>query len=176
MNRRLELMEEAWALLEGTAGARGLHVDLTAFPEGDVGEGRSACDALAELIERRGHAGGATVSSDGGGCLPCFDARGEVTGYGVGCPRTLLDTLRACVQGRGLSLEQVLPTMTSQVAGLLRLHRKGRVAAGADADLVVLDTELSPTDVLALGQWMVREGHTRIRGPFEDDSAREAPP
>ena len=50
---------------------------------------------------------------------------------------------------------------------MLRLQRKGRIAPGADADLVVLGEDRRPRDVLARGRWLVRGGEALVRGPFE---------
>ena len=80
------------------------------------------------------------MSSDGGGCLPVFDAEGRVASMDVGTPSALADTLRALLRA-GQPLERVLPAFTSNQAQLLRLERKGRLVVGADADLVVLDED-----------------------------------
>ena len=64
-----------------------------------------------------------------------------------GGPSGALDVGRPAALGRdaqellacGQPLERVLPAFTSNPARLLMLPRKGRLAAGADADLVVLD-------------------------------------
>jgi beta-aspartyl-dipeptidase (metallo-type) len=64
----------------------------------------------------------------------------------------------------------VLPAFTSNVARLLLLPSKGRIAAGADADLVVLGTEGEVTDVMAKGQWHIVHGRAAVRGTFERDA------
>jgi beta-aspartyl-dipeptidase (metallo-type) len=56
---------------------------------------------------------------------------------------------------------------TSNVANLLRLHQKGRIAVGTDADLVVLSDEHHVRDVLAGGRVVVRHGVPTVRGTFE---------
>ena len=54
------------------------------------------------------------------------------------------------------------------MARLLRLHaRKGRVAEGADADLVLLDDRLRVVSVYARGRLMVDGGEPVVRGWFE---------
>jgi beta-aspartyl-dipeptidase (metallo-type) len=107
-----------------------------------------------------------TVSSDGGGCLPVFDADGRVSAMDVGSPAALGDTLRTLLRC-GQPLEWVLPAFTSNPARLLRLERKGRLVAGVDADLVVLDRDGGPADVMARGRWHVRGGEAVRRGTFE---------
>ena len=44
---------------------------------------------------------------------------------------------------------------------------KGSVAAGLDADLVVLNRELAVDTVIARGRVMVRGGEPLVKGPFE---------
>ena len=68
---------------------------------------------------------------------------------------------------RGHALERILPPMTSNVATLLRLPRKGRLLTGFDADFVVLDEELRIKHVMARGVWHVRDGLVVKRGLFE---------
>ena len=107
-----------------------------------------------------------TVSSDGGGCLPVFDGDGRVVEMDVGRPAALGETLRELL-ARGQPLERVLPPFTGNPARLLRLTRKGRLAVGADADLVVLDERGGAAEVMARGRWHVREGRAVVRGTFE---------
>jgi len=161
VNRRRGLFTEALALARG-----GSWVDITAFPVGPEEDAWSAADALAQYLASDAPAGRVTVSSDGGGCLPVFDTEGRVEQMGVGDAGALLATVRELV-ARGLPLAQVLPAFTSNVADLLRLSGKGRVAVGGDADLVVLDAALGVAHVIARGVWHVRHGQAVRRGLFE---------
>ena len=65
------------------------------------------------------------------------------------------------------ALQDALPAFTSNVAGLLRLPGKGRIAVGADADLVALDASGAVTDVFAGGRPHLRDGAVLRRGTFE---------
>jgi beta-aspartyl-dipeptidase (metallo-type) len=161
VNRRRELFEEALAL-----AARGVTIDVTAFPAAPGDEAIPAGQALAEFRARGLPPDRITVSTDAGGSLPAFDSDGRLLQMGVGRPGALVETLRAVLAG-GVSLAEALPPFTANPARLLRLDRKGRVAAGADADLVVLDGEGRVRDVMARGRWHVRNGETLIRGSFE---------
>jgi beta-aspartyl-dipeptidase (metallo-type) len=161
VNRRKALFEEALELAE-----RGCTMDITAFPVAEGEDAWSAAAALIRYLEAGLPAKRVTVSSDGGGCFPEFDADGRVTGMGVGQPGACAETLRellAC----GQPLERVLPAFTSNVARVLHLERKGRLAAGADADLVVLDEVGRVADVMARGRWHVVDGNAAVRGMFE---------
>lgn len=161
VNRRRALFDEALELAR-----RGCVVDITAFDVAEDEDAWSAADALARYLASGAPVANVTVSSDGGGCLPTFDADGRVTHMGVGDAGSLLATVRVLV-ARGLPLEAVLPAFTSNVARLLRLPGKGRLAVGADADLVVLDDTLHVTEVMARGAWVVRGKVAVKRGTFE---------
>jgi len=65
-----------------------------------------------------------------------------------------------------MTLEQVLPMITSNPARILKLPRKGSVKVGMDADVVILDAELRPATVLARGRVMVRDSVAEVRGTF----------
>jgi beta-aspartyl-dipeptidase (metallo-type) len=161
VNRRKRLFEEALELAE-----RGCTIDLTAFPVGAEDEAWSAAAGLVRYLDAGLPPERVTVSSDGGGCLPEFDREGRVTGFGVGSTGGLAETLRELLDC-GQPLERVLPAFTGNPARHLHLPRKGRVAEGADADLIVLDERGRVTDVMARGRWHLREGGTVVRGVFE---------
>ncbi len=163
VNRNRRLWEEAKSLGEGYAG-RGLHVDVSAFDAED--DAPSGGQALAEWVHAGLDPARLTLSSDGGGCLPTFDRDGGLLHMEVGSSAKLMEAVREAV-ALGLPFELALATCTVNVARLFRLARKGHVAVGADADLVVLTPDRHVRDVLAGGRWMVRAGAPVVRGPFE---------
>ena len=145
---------------------RGVTIDVTAFP---VAEDEDAWSAVEAVLRYR--ASGAppqrlTVSSDAGGCLPCFDADGRVAHMDVGAPGALLEALHALVLN-GVPLAEALAPFTTNVAGLLRLDRKGRIEVGADADLVALDAQGKVRDCWIGGVQHVAAGRLLRRGVFE---------
>ena len=146
LNRRTALFKEGIEI-----ASRGCPMDVTAFP---VEEGEDAYDA-AEAITRYLDSGAPrhliTCSSDGGGCLPKFDASGRLIAMDVGRPAVLFETFAALLT-RGCALADALPVFTKNPADILRLPRKGRITVGADADFVVLDEKHHPRDVIALGR------------------------
>jgi len=161
VNRRRGLFDEAVALAQ-----RGCTIDLTAFPVEKGDDAWSAADALVRYLDARLPPDRVTVSSDGGGCFPVFDGEGRVVDMGVGEPAAVGGTLRELLAA-GQPLERVLPAFTSNPARLLMLPRKGRLAPGADADLVVLDETGGVAEVMARGRWHVQAGRVVIRGTFE---------
>lgn len=168
VNRRRALFDEAIAIAR-----EGVHVDVTAFPVAEGEDAWSAEDALQRYLDAGAAPERITVSSDGGGCLPTFDADGRVASMDVGSPGALAYTLRRLLAA-GVPLARALPAFTSNTAALLRLPRKGRLAVDADADLVVLHPDGGIRDVMAMGTWMLRDGLPTQRGTFEPPAGERA--
>jgi beta-aspartyl-dipeptidase (metallo-type) len=156
--RSAELAADAAAWV--AAGGR---VDLTAGPE-----------AVGTLI---GYAGAGvdlsrvSASSNAYGSVPRFDAAGRLVEYGVASADALLTLLRAlCLEEAGVRwpLERALPLATASPAAALGLgRRKGRLAVGADADVLLLDrAALEPRWVFARGEVVKAPGWVR-GGRFE---------
>ncbi|HET9445245.1 MAG TPA: beta-aspartyl-peptidase [Steroidobacteraceae bacterium] len=161
VNRRRALFAEALDLAR-----EGSTVDITAFPVEEGEDAYPAAEALERCLASGAPADRVTVSSDAGGCLPCFDAEGRVTHMDVGSSGALLETLRAAM-ARGLSLEAALPAFTANPAKLLRLTHKGSLAVGQDADLVVLDDQGYADTVIVRGEIHVTDRTCVRRGTFE---------
>jgi beta-aspartyl-dipeptidase (metallo-type) len=161
VNRRRALFAEALDLAR-----QGSTVDITAFPVAEDEDAYPAAEALERYFAGGAPAERVTISSDAGGCLPCFDADGHVTHMDVGSAGALLATLREAL-ARGMALEAALPAFTSNPARLLRLARKGTIAAGNDADIVILDEQQRVQTVLVRGKIHIEEGTAVQRGTFE---------
>lgn len=160
-----------WLFDEGIAWAKdGGFVDFTtstvpAFIE----EGEVPC---AEALKRMLDAGVAptqiTFTSDAQGSLPAFDAAGVLVRLDIGRVTTLIGAVREAVQHHGVPLEVALQVITSNPARILKMKTKGRVAAGLDADLVLLDpATLDVRSVMAKGRWLMRDGTALVKGTFE---------
>ena len=161
VNRRRALFEEAIALAR-----RGCTIDITAFPVADGEDAWSADEALLRYLDSGAPPERVTISSDGGGCLPTFDADGRMLTMAIGAPDSLPATLKALLT-RGQPLQRVLPAFTSNPARVLRLPNKGIIAPGADADLLILNEENDVSEVMISGRWFVRGGQAVIAGTFE---------
>ena len=161
VNRNKPLFDESCKML-----SEGIYMDITAFPEDSLEEGWSAAEALLLAKERGCPMQQVTVSSDGGGCMPEFDNKGEMVKMGFGRAETLVETIKSCIS-QGMPLQNVLPSLTANVAQLLKLSQKGKIKVGADADLVVLDSNYDICNVMALGQWHMLNKNRIVKGTFE---------
>ena len=108
-----------------------------------------------------------TMSSDGNGSLPVFDAAGKLMGLVAASPASLHKAVRDIVQAGILPLEDALRPVTCNPARSLKLPRKGALKVGFDADAVVLDADLKVRDVFAKGRTRVREATVVVKGVFE---------
>lgn len=75
------------------------------------------------------------------------------TACGPGSTLTTGQALKNLVKFTGESVERVLPLLTANPARLVGLsYRKGSIAPGKDADLVVLDEELNVRETYVAGR------------------------
>jgi beta-aspartyl-dipeptidase (metallo-type) len=145
VERTPELLREA-AELTG----RGVTVDVDTV-------GNDLPQSLDAFLEHGGSLAHLTVSSDAS----------------VTPPVQRLNQLRTCVLNHGRTLEQVLPLVTTNVARVLKLRRKGRIEPGADADLLVLRREtLQLVHVVAQGRVLMQDGVMTQQDRFLHKSAR----
>jgi beta-aspartyl-dipeptidase (metallo-type) len=149
VNRTRALFEEALMLAR-----RGCPIDVTAFPTGEDEDGWDAPEAVGRALDSGLPPDRITVSSDAGGSLPDFDADGRLTGYERQSPASLGRALEGLIRS-GRPLEAFLPVFTSNPARVLSLQAKGRLRAGADADLAVLGAGGGIDAVMSGGRWRV---------------------
>jgi len=105
VNRNPGLLAEAIAL----ARSHRVPIDVTAFDD-------TATDAIARCLADEGFPHERlTCSSDGAGCLPVYDADGQIVEMDVGRPAMLLGPLGDLLAS-GLPLERGLPVFCALVA------------------------------------------------------------
>ena len=146
---------------------RGGYIDCTAGSD-EVAVKEDA-RKLFDLLHREGvNPDHVSLSSDAYGSQPRFNDAGECVGLTYASPKYLHKTIRALVR-MGMPLEQALKLLTTTPATLLAQDgRKGCIAAGADADLLVLDEELEIDSLFARGQLALWQKELRMKGRFEE--------
>lgn len=160
VNRRKALFEEACELTR-----QGCWIDVTAFETGDVGY--EPAEALIRYMESDYAQDKLTISSDGGGCLPCFDHHGKLTKMDFASSSSMTDIFYQLLDD-GRNIADFLPFFTSNVAELMNFGNKGQIAAGFDADLVILGSDQRISHVMAQGAWHIKQSKIIKKGTFED--------
>jgi beta-aspartyl-dipeptidase (metallo-type) len=148
LNRNKALFEQAVQYHDS-----GGNIDLTAGENTDAGV--SVPDCLSRLINTGTGLANVTVSSDGNGS----GAGGS--GSEAASVMSLYNDFRTAVRDRGLPLEQVLRTVTENVARVLKLYpAKGRIEAGSDADILLTDKDsLMPQMLISRGRILLDGGN-----------------
>jgi beta-aspartyl-dipeptidase (metallo-type) len=81
--------------------------------------------------------------------------------------------VRGLVVDHGMSLDEVLPFVTTNTARVLKLEHKGVLEAGKAADVLVLDRDgLEVREVISKGRRMVIDGRLAVRERFLEGSDR----
>lgn len=158
VNRSEYLFDQALAF-----ALKGGTIDITSGIPGPA----TPPDAIARAVKAGVPLAQVTLSSDGNGSQPLFDAAGNLTGIGVAGFDSLLQTLQALVNDYGFTLTDALRPLTTSVAAFLSLSAKGEILPGRDADLLVMTPELRIEQVYARGKRMVVDGKACVKGTFE---------
>ncbi|MCP4216396.1 MAG: beta-aspartyl-peptidase [bacterium] len=108
-----------------------------------------------------------TMTSDGCGSLPDFDEKGNLIKLDSGEPRSIFTETIDAVREESFPLEKALKPVTSNVADILKLVRKGRIKVGKDADLLLLDDKYDIRYMVAMGELTIKEGKIVKPGNFE---------
>ncbi len=159
VNRRQELLEEGFAF-----ASQGGFIDLTC---GIDGAGRPAA-CIMEAIERGIPTEHITISSDGMGSWSTYDESGSLLAIGYAPVDTVFQEIKTLVREYQLPLEKALCFATCNTARSLELFpKKGCVQTGSDADLLLLEEDLSLHTVLAGGRRMMEDHVLLQKGTYE---------
>jgi beta-aspartyl-dipeptidase (metallo-type) len=150
---------------------KGGYVDFTtsSIPK-FLDEGEVKCSlGLRKMLEQGVNISQITFTSDGQASLPDFNKDGDLIGLKIGKVSSLYQEVKDAIQQEGIAISTALRVITQNPAAILKLHQKGKVEAGRDADLVLLNkADLSIQSVIALGKIMVENGSPKVKGTFED--------
>ncbi len=162
-NRTRELFEEALKWVE-----KGGTIDVTIGedpdPAADPGLGLEEC--LSLFREARFPLERITASSDSNGSLPVFDGEGRLVRLTIATEKNLLRKFRDIMIKKILPPDEAIRIFSTNAAEFYKLGKKGRIAAGQDGDLILLDRNLILTDVFSRGRRMMANGHLLARGTF----------
>jgi beta-aspartyl-dipeptidase (metallo-type) len=162
VTRSEELFQQALSLVSA-----GGNIDMTASGT----RRRSGVDSsqvLSVFLARELPLHRLTVSSDASGSVPRFDASGSLTGLDVASMSSLQEEFRRLITTEGFPVTDVLGLFTSNPAARIGMQgRKGCLAEGADADLIMYRSDWTIERVYSGGRLMVEEGRPLVTGTFE---------
>jgi beta-aspartyl-dipeptidase (metallo-type) len=109
-----------------------------------------------------------TFTSDGQASLPHFNEMGEFIGLQIGKVSSLYKEVRDSIIDEKIPIETAIRVITANPADILKLHNKGYIEQGRDADLVLVDKDSLEIDtVIAKGKVMVENKQIIVKGTFE---------
>jgi len=145
----------------------GGNIDIT-VPGSRLSMKMKVGEALKKIVSAGCSLDQVTLSSDANGSMPVFDKTGALRSLMVGEIKNLTEQFRRLVVEEGFSVPEVLKCVTSNPAERMQIHsRKGTIAEGMDADLILFDPEWRIHRVYAKGRLMVDEGLPTVKGTFE---------
>jgi beta-aspartyl-dipeptidase (metallo-type) len=161
-NRNQHIFEEA--IKYGRHG----YIDITSssypyYPQHEV----KPSEAIRHWLKAGVPLNHITMTSDACGSLPHFDDAGNLVQLDMGLPKSLLTELKDACTLEKIPLHQAIRVVTSNVADVLKLRHKGRVATGNDADLVLLDQNFEIAYMIAMGKLFVKKYETLKKGSYE---------
>lgn len=137
-------------------------------PENNFSRATPPAKAVTGLLDAGVPLARILLSSDGNGAPPKEEQREGQPAVANYMPVGALHaTWRRLIEEEGLSPSDALRVVTTNVADATGLQRKGRIAAGMDADLVAFDDDWRIHGVIARGRVMVDAGQPVVRGMFD---------
>jgi beta-aspartyl-dipeptidase (metallo-type) len=155
VNRDSRLLDQA---IEYVRQGGFADITVATTPEFIAGGEVPPLEALSRAMEAGAPAERLTLSSDAGGSLPLY-RDGELVGLQAASPAVLLELLQTAIREESDLIDAVVAALTRNPAEAYGLAAKGRVAAGCDADLLLVDPRTGDlTDVFGGGRRLMRSG------------------
>ena len=125
-------------------------------------------DAIRRCLENGVDIRNVTMSSDANGSMAVYDAEGRFVGLCVTTVETMHKEFRDLARTKDMPLETALRPVTSSPAAAIGMYpAKGCVREGSDADLIIMDKDLSILKVFAMGKLAADGGEALLKGAFE---------
>ncbi len=130
---------------------------------------QSVAQALKDAKEQGVPMEKVTISSDGQGSWSNYDAAGNLVEIGVSDVDTIYRQIVYMVNTEKMELAEALTYGTVNVARALDIFpKKGCIREGSDADILVLNADLSMDAVIANGNVMMKDGTVCRKGTYEN--------
>lgn len=124
--------------------------------------------AIRRCLENGVDVRNVTMSSDANGSMAVYDAEGRFVGLCVTTVETMHKEFRDLARTKEMPLETALRPVTSSPAAAIGMYpAKGCVREGSDADLIIMDKDLSILKVFAMGKLAADGGEALLKGAFE---------
>lgn len=157
VNRNEWLLEDAYQFLK-----MGGYIDLTCKISSEAFPGKCIVEAKRRKLPRN-HI---TISSDGHGSWSNYAEDGTLLEIGVSKVDALLNELVYMVKEIGFPISEALSYMTENVAEALNL-KKGKLAPGMDADMLLMTKDMELSAVVARGKIMMKDKKIICKGTYE---------
>lgn len=159
VNRNQNLLKEGFEFIK-----KGGIIDLTC----GISERLSPAKVINDARKKDLNLDNITVTSDGHGSWSNYDEEGNLIEIGVASVKSLYKEFLKLVKKYDFNLEDALPYFTTNSAEALKLnHNKGTIKENADADLIIVDSNLEIDSVIALGEIMILEKEIKKKGTYE---------
>ncbi|MCF6465415.1 beta-aspartyl-peptidase [Clostridium sp. Cult2] len=159
VNRKEELLAQAYDYAK-----RGGIIDLTC--------GISKNMSPAEVVIRAEKEGvpleNITISSDGYGSWSNYDEYGNMIEIGVSSVSSLYNEFKYMVMELNFDIDKAIQFYSTNVAKALRLYpKKGIIQENSDADLIIIDKDMTINTVISNGKIMLDNGEMIVKGTYE---------
>lgn len=114
-----------------------------------------------------------TFSSDGNAGMARMNTAGEVIEFYKAPVDLNLKQIVVLIKKGRLPISDAFKLVTSGPAKNLTLPNKGIIDVDKDADLCFFDNDFNLTDVMAMGNWMMKDGTVIKKGSFETSLSGE---
>jgi beta-aspartyl-dipeptidase (metallo-type) len=108
-----------------------------------------------------------TMSSDSNGSMPVFDENGKLKSISIGSMGSTIAEFRKMITTYNIPIDKALYPLTKNPANILKLKNSGILETGRQADLLIMNKDLTIDYVLCKGKTLVQHGNAVRFGTFE---------
>ncbi|MCM8711294.1 beta-aspartyl-peptidase [Clostridium sp. SYSU_GA19001] len=108
-----------------------------------------------------------TMSSDSNGSMPVFDENGRLTSISIGSMESNIIEFRKMVNCYNIPIEKALHPLTKNPSKILKLNYLGSLEIDKQADILIMNNDLTINYVLCKGKTLVQHGSPVKFGTFE---------